>query len=286
MSRLKPGIHDIPPAVYHADPCPSPSLSKSVAHILLTQSPLHAWFAHPKLNPKPEPVEAEHFDIGTIAHAMLLEGNDVAVPLDFEDWRTKAAKEARESIREQGQVPILKRHYQRVLDMLESCRRQLERHRTASDMFTGGKPEQTLIWEEDGVWLRSRLDWLKDSRAFIDDYKTTSASANPETVSRIMFDKGADLQAAFYRRGLKHLTGKDAEFRFCYQETYPPYCLSVVQVDPPSMAMAERKVEYAIDEWRKCLKKQSWPGYPNETCWAITPPWHEARWIEFEERTA
>src|SRR5262245_50563917 len=76
-----PGIYDIPLAEYLADPCPAPSLSASIAHILLSQSPRHAWEAHPRLNPHYEPEEAEAFDLGTAAHAYLLEGAEVFVTL-------------------------------------------------------------------------------------------------------------------------------------------------------------------------------------------------------------
>jgi len=62
---------------YHLDKSNNPpSLSRSVAHILLTQTPYHAWLAHPRLNPDYMPDEDSKFDIGTATHAMLLEGVD------------------------------------------------------------------------------------------------------------------------------------------------------------------------------------------------------------------
>jgi len=36
------GIFEYTADVYHADPCPKPSLSASIAHILCSQSPAHA----------------------------------------------------------------------------------------------------------------------------------------------------------------------------------------------------------------------------------------------------
>lgn len=58
---------------YHQDPAPQPSLSSSIAKILLDQSPRHAWLAHPKLNPNYVAEEDSRFDIGTAAHVMMLE---------------------------------------------------------------------------------------------------------------------------------------------------------------------------------------------------------------------
>jgi len=71
----EPGIYDIPETDYHADPIAEPSLSSSIAKILLARSPRHAWANHPRLNPNQEPETRREFDFGSAAHAMLLEGS-------------------------------------------------------------------------------------------------------------------------------------------------------------------------------------------------------------------
>ena len=48
---MKPGIYGMSEDCYHADPADAPSLSASIAKILIAETPLHAWTAHPKLNP-------------------------------------------------------------------------------------------------------------------------------------------------------------------------------------------------------------------------------------------
>src|SRR5260221_5320495 len=47
-----PGLYDIADADYHADCCAVPSLSSSIVKLLDQQTPLHAWQAHPRLNPR------------------------------------------------------------------------------------------------------------------------------------------------------------------------------------------------------------------------------------------
>ena len=280
-----PGVYDISDAEYHADAlCPVPSLSASVANLILTNSPRHCWTSHPRLNPAFERTEAEHFDIGTTAHALLLQGVDVATVIEYDDWRTKAAKEQRDLVRASGGVPILRKHYDRVLAMVSSARDQISTHLDSADMFTGGLPEQTIIWEEDGIWLRARLDWLHAGSKMIDDYKTTGVSAHPDAFTRTLYGNGYDIQEAFYRRAVLSATGTEARFRFCVQETAPPYCLTVVELDPASKAVGDRKVEEAIRIWRKCMNGTlPWPAYPNRTCYAVMPPWAEAQWLAYEE---
>jgi hypothetical protein len=166
--------------------------------------------------------------------------------------------------------------------MVAATREQLLQHGDGKHMFINGAPEQTLIWCEDGIWCRARTDWLRHGN--IDDYKTTSASANPEVLSRTIFGNGWDVQAAFYLRGVKALTGIDAAFRFACQETYPPYALSVIALGPDAAVLAEKKVLYALELWRECLRSKRWPAYPHRTAYASLPPWVESAWLEKELR--
>ena len=55
-----PGVYQLDALAYHADPCPVPSLSAGVAHTLLTQSPLHAKYCHPRLTAQPPEENGEH----------------------------------------------------------------------------------------------------------------------------------------------------------------------------------------------------------------------------------
>lgn len=74
MTRITvPGVYpDIPEADYHADPCPTPSLSSSIGKELVNRSPWHAWTKHPRLNPEVEPDNRASFDLGSAAHAFML----------------------------------------------------------------------------------------------------------------------------------------------------------------------------------------------------------------------
>lgn len=282
---MEPGLHQMTADTYHDDPCPEPSLSASLAHVLLTCSPRHAWWAHPRLNPAFEPDRDEKFDLGTAAHAYLLQGASGFAVLDFPDWRTKAAKEARDAARDAGKVPLLAFRWADVQAMAAAAQPQLDAHEDPPRPLAGGAPEQTLVWQEGDVWCRARLDWLHHDRQTVDDYKTTGGSANPEMWTRgPLFTNGYDLQAAFYLRGLQVLYGIAATFRFVVQENTAPFALSVIGLSPGALVLAEKKRLYAVDLWRSCLATNRWPAYPTRTCWAELPPWLEAAWLERELR--
>lgn len=279
---LAAGIHEsVAAAEYHAACTDSPSLSASIARILVNKSPAHAKAAHPVLNPELERKDEAKFDVGTAAHRLFLEGDDaIAVYSLATDWRTKDAKEFREIARSSGQIPLLLEQAGDVRSLVASARDQLARHRADPPLFADGKPEQTLVWEEEnGITCRARLDWLHDDFTAIDDLKTTSASADPEKWTRTMYGMGADLQVAFYIRGVEKLTGVRPVFRFCVVETYQPYALSVIDLAPSALMLAEAKVDSAIGLWAQCLEDDSWPAYTEQVASIELPTWEEMRWL-------
>jgi len=84
---------------YFDDPCVTPSLSQSVAKILIEQSPLHARQAHPLLAVPVEHEEeeaTEKYDkakaIGNAAHLIMMgRGKKLAI-IDAPDFRSKSAQ--------------------------------------------------------------------------------------------------------------------------------------------------------------------------------------------------
>jgi len=276
---------DYSAADYHADKiAPRPSLSKSIAHILITQSPAHAKAAHPRLNPQFVREEEAKFDVGTAAHALLLEGDDGVYVVHADDWRTKVAKEERDIGREMGKTVLLARHWLEVQAMVAACRDQLALIDAEPPLFSEfGKAERTLVWKEpNGISCKARLDWLHDDLTAIDDYKTTARSASPEAWSKSCYGIGADLQVAFYLRGFKAVY-PDAPaplFRFVAQETTSPYALTVFSLSPAALELANTKAEWAIAMWADCLERNEWPAYPTRVCHIEPPAWEENRWYE------
>lgn len=283
--RTSVGIYSMPADVYHADTVGDrPSLSASIAKILVTKSPLHAWAAHPRLNPDYVMKHEAKFDPGTAAHTVLLRDERAVQIVVASDWKTDLAQLERDVARAAGKIPILAKQWHEVQRMVEAARVQLDGTRADPRPFTDGKAEQTMVWEDNGVLCRALVDWLRDDRQAIDDYKTTKASANPEQWTRTLYGIGADIQVAFYLRGCQALGWPAPEFRFVVQETYPPYALSVIGLDPPSLELADSKVEYALGLWKEALNSGVFPGYPLDVAYAELPGYEEARWLEKEAR--
>lgn len=277
---------------YHADVTGDerPSLTKSLVHTLTTQSPLHAWTQHPRLNPDWCKRHEDRFDLGRAAHSVFLEGVDNIAVINARDWKAQDARDARDAARAQGKNPLLIEQAERVRVMLGVLRAWLDASPIRPALFTEGTPERSLVWEERGVLCRARFDWLHDDLTAVDDYKTTRASAHPDKWAKgALFAYGGDVQAAFYLRGLEAVTGERAAWRFVVQEVEPPYAVSVVEPGAAVLEFANRKIDAALDTWRACLNSGTWPAYPARVATAELPAWEETRWLErevFEEAAA
>jgi len=274
----RPDIYlDMPAKTYFADPCHRPSLSQSIAKVLIERSPAHARLAHPRLNPDYVWDEGDYDKrkaIGDAVHKYLLErGKDVA-ELGYDDFRTKAAREARDECRARGEVPVLEKHMDQVRQLVESVKPRLH--------LPAGDAEVVLIWEENGMWFRSMVDWISpDGTVF--DIKTTGRSIAPHNIPAIMDNDGWHVQAAFIERGLLKLAAPHKwRFRFIAIEQDPPFEITINEIGPGALELGRRKVNWAVDIWRECVRHDRWPGYPPGVHTVELPGWSEQRWLDRE----
>lgn len=276
---------EIPEYAYHSDQIDDtrPSLSRSVIHAMCSRSPAHGRAAHPKLNPLLEVTTKREFDVGSSAHQVLLEGEAAVDVLAFDNWRTNASKEEAAASRKHGRIPLLEHEWELVGAMVDAVREQVAEWDPAP--FTDGKAEQTITWDHEGVLLRVRPDWIRDDLSLVEDFKTASSS-DPLTWSRRAIDYGYDLQAVLYRMGVQMATGAFPDYRCVVVEKQPPYLVTEFRFAPDTLALATRKVIWAIGMWRDCLETGVWPGYASETCWINLEPWHETQWLDREARWA
>lgn len=288
MEILAPGVYTMPADEYHADPCPTPSLSASISHLLLQRSPMHARHAHPRLNPDWEPsVSTPEQDEGTALHALILERAEIVAALDFKDWRKAEAKDARaEAIRE-GRVPILARRWEELKPVAAAVRAQLDQHDEAADAFTAGQPEKVLAWVEETqfgpIWCRARPDWLG---LWMDDLKSVEGQhgAEPEAFARAMEKTGRAFTSAFYLRGAKALDLTVRGYRFVAIERNPPHALSVHACAPDLQELGRMQVEAAIHLWGQGLHRNQWPGYAPRIHWAAAPGYVLNTWAQKQPR--
>ncbi len=287
---MQAGLHfDVTASAYHADPAPEPSMSSSIAKVLLDQSPRHAWLQHPRLNvdipAESDPTRAK--EIGTAVHKLALGRGGEVVVIDAADFKGGAAKTARAAAYAAGSCPILKPDYEQAQAIAEAVASQLAQIGDCEG-FAAAAPEVVGISHDPtGAWLRCMIDKLeeRENGAILWDLKTGDTSAEPSTLGRRIANMGYEVQAALYERVVStirpDLAGR-LRFRWVFVENEAPHLITVAELDNAGLEIGRKKVAAALALWNRCRRENDWPGYPASVVIAEYPPFAESAWLARE----
>lgn len=274
----EPGIYDIPISEYVADPCEFPSLSASIASVLLDRSPAHAFVRHPRLTKQPAAEEWNaKTNFGSAVHSLVFGGPKVQ-PYGYENWRKKEAQEDRADALKAGLIPLLLEEYERARVIAKSARAFLKPFEAG-----GVECEQTLVWQEREAWCRVRPDLMTSDMRTMVDLKVTGTNARE--ANKQFFSQGYDVQAAFMERGADALDAKGQGRRqiiYLFVEDEPPHAFMPLLVSEGTLTLARKKYRAAVNAWRVCLETQTWPAYPATLVPTETPAWAESAWLNRE----
>ena len=279
-----PGFYSMSASQYHADPCPEPSLSSSIAKVLITQTPRHAWFAHPRLNPdKQERSASAAMDFGSVVHEILLGKGGGFTVSPYDDFRPKVARAWRDDMISSGKTIIKPDDLDRAAASATAVWQRVWMINGCATAFLEGHgvAETVLIWREGDVWCRAMMDWW-DGAGTIHDAKMTGNGLSDYTLGRSI-SSGYDLQAAHYLRGLSVLLPELAgrfKWRWVFAEMDAPHEVRVIEADGDALAIGEKKRAFAAEMWRRCTRANNWPGYPAEIETVAYPRWAGAEWME------
>ncbi|KAB1079357.1 PD-(D/E)XK nuclease family protein [Methylobacterium soli] len=286
-----PGLYRMPAALYHADPSPEPSLSSSIAKLLVSHSEEHAHAAHPRLGAQPGADEADATrprEIGTAAHKLILgQGSDLVV-IDADDYRTAAAKAERAAAYAAGHCPILRPDSAKAEAMADQVAERLGEIEGCGAFASAPAEVVAIARDRSGTWLRIMMDKVElgSHHAIIWDVKTGDQSAAPQGLGRRIESMGMEVQSALYVRALETLMPQLAgriTFRWIFVENDFPHPLCVAEADGATMHVGARKVSAAIHRWNAARASGVWPSYPARIIRAEYPEWAAKRWAEREE---
>ncbi|MDZ4342092.1 MAG: PD-(D/E)XK nuclease-like domain-containing protein [Candidatus Binatia bacterium] len=248
-----------------------PMLHQSVAHTLVSRSPLHAWHRH--FAEIKEYTDAT--DRGELCHALLLGGKDI-VTVEANDWRTNAAKEKRDEARAAGKIPVLSGKLLDAQVLADSVQSRLE----SEGLELTGQSELTAVWQSDGVWCQGRMDhcWIP-ARHLILDLKFT-ANASLRSCETHFYNFGYDIQHAAYiqaaEKNYPELAGL-VKMLYVFVEVDQPHAIRIVPVGATMRRLGEWRWGRAVEMWRDCLERygpnKPWPAYDDDRTPVEAPAW-------------
>ena len=272
-------------AEYHNDPCPEPSLSRSVAKTILTRTPYHAWYEHPRLNPEYEYVSEDKFDIGTAAHAILLKAGDEIKVIDADSYRSKDARLERDTARQMGMIPLLPEQYERAEEAAISVRNQLGNF--GLEYVLNGDSEVVCAgMDPEAGWVRCMFDKIAQEEAF--DFKFTAIQINHDNLARHCAQMQYEFQQCFYERVAGTVADQmpPKDFTFIFVENKPPYAVLPVKLPPDAIAKGRANVDRACRLWAAAKKNAKWPMFEGEIPRLEYPAYSVAAWADLQEEAA
>lgn len=274
-----------------------PAVSASLISDIIDRCPAAAWH-NSWLNPQGVVYHTDATDRGTIAHAILLEGDHSGIavidPADHpakgsgnipDGWTNASIRAARDAARVAGKIPVLSTAMAEIEGMVTAAKSFIATLGTTEPaiwaMFQpdGGFSEATLVWDDDGTLCKARPDRMSSDHSIIVNYKTTAGSAEPERWGRTQL-LDYYVGAAWYQRGTGALFGIESTYLFLCQEVDPPYLCSLVGMVPQMIEIGHAKCRTGLARWKSCVQSDIWPGYPNRVAYPEMPFWEVQRWEE------
>lgn len=210
---------------------------------------------------KPDLVDANHFAVGNLAHAMVLENKDLRdLYVRKPDGMSFASKEGKEWKSAQA-LPILTAD---EWDMIPAMAEAVAKDREASALIRMcPERESILTGTIQGIEFKGVLDGLgQDSEKFdmILDLKTV-IDARPHKFSRTIYDLHYDLQDEIYVQLLaitRNLGYRPKTAWICVEKT-KPFEVACYYPDATIIEVGEIKLQACIDRLKKCRETNKWP---------------------------
>ena len=266
MDRINSkGIYEITETAYHADPVETPSLTSSVADILMNTSPLHTWYAHPRLGGHYDDNSNRNMDLGSAIHDALLVNMSKIDVIPYDSFRTQDARDIKINAYKNDRIPLLEKD-------IELVNKVYEKHK---DHFKSMDCEKVYVWNEEydlyglcapgttgkyKMWCRSRIDAIDHKSKCIVDLKTTALALSDWSRTRAIHYL---MQIGMYRRALESLHEEEYGFFFAVIENYEPYEMKMFELDGMLIKLADDLAHEACKRWSKLDTSDisGWHGY-------------------------
>jgi hypothetical protein len=270
-----------------------PALSPSIARALVAECPRQAWAEHRLLGDCISISEdaLKRREKGKALHNFVLEGGGNIEVIPEANWRSKAAKEARDVARAAGMIPIL----EDTMTEIEAAAMRIiiELDRELGVSLEEGVAEKKFHWYEESsigpVLCSGVIDWHDPETGRIVDLKTTEGSVRPEKCGAAVAEGSAVIQDCAYRNALCYenpeLQGRTS-VDFLFAQSKEPFMVTPGYCDGSLRHIGETRWLRAVETWAKCLAAgrgaKHWPPHTDKPVQFYAPPWVLKQEMELE----
>lgn len=232
------------------------SMSASDAVILTRKTPAHLKAAWAE-----EDDRARKRDLGTVIHALVLEPFQTEAQIAvvaYDDYKTKAAREAAEMASGMGRTPILAPDFEKAKIVAD----RVLNHPKADKYLHRGAAEPSLYAYHDvlGIWLKARPDLITPGGDMID--LKTVGSCDLEFLKRRIYEGGWFQQCPWHAHVLERIYGDPVrDYRWICVEQEEPFAIRVLEPQEAALMHGARLNDAAARMFAACAKTGYWPAY-------------------------
>lgn len=268
-----------------------PRLSATVADRLLRKGARACWARHRLLGGMQKPSTTSQIE-GRMWHAALLEESHDVVGLDFGDFKTAAAREARDEVLSEGKLPTTKDK----LEALKPACIRIQESMAEYGLYLDGDKEVRIEWEEyagsdknETVHCSGYIDQCKPHQIL--DLKSQKTEPTfGEAIRHIESGHSLLQQPAYSEGAWQTFDGSNEpemiEFIYVFFQTEEPFEVLPVTLDGSFRELAMIRWRRAVEQWNQCMtggtESKYWPHLADSITPISAPGYALNRELELE----
>lgn len=153
---------------------------------------------------------------------------------------------------------------------IETIAREVVAHPVVNLLRQHGGSEVSIVWSEDGLPAKARLDKLIIDAAcpdtVLDLKKGRPCKLTDDALQRSIREYFLDGQAWWYSHGV-HVLRPDKTpplWAWCFMEDGPPFDIRPIWASAAMLEVGRCKISRALQSYRWCLQTGEWPGYASD----------------------
>lgn len=210
-------------------------------------------------------------ELGTLIHHAVLEPEkplqELAAVSPYTDFRTKEAREWRDSQREAGKIIATIEE----INVAQACADTF--HEEYAQHFQADHQTEVAVFGTIGeTAIKGMIDLVPSGLDCLVDLKTTATIDSLENIQRAIFNRGMHWQASLYLDLWNAATGeKRTRFVFCFIETEFPHETAWVDLSENSIDIGRAGYMNAVAKWQNCIASNTWPKAIDKITMIETP---------------
>lgn len=225
--------------------------------------------------------KTDSLSLGTAVHIHILEPHKKHLIKNLSDYGHDDKRKWQQIRELERQNPDCTFFTAKEIEKINAMVTSVKLHDEALKLYASGAwNEVSLFWEMNGKQCKGRCDTVNFEENIVIDLKTTK---DAEGFMKECVDYTYHLQAAFYLKGLKAITGKDFTWYWVAVDSEAPHFTFVYKATSETIEIGNILLNQYMQKLLLCEHTNSWPIGNESILEGQLPSWYTSRFKKGEE---